>query len=156
MYHQTDTQVYLHTLIALGLFTRSQNVSTVLIMDQDHFFPVCLFDFQLHLVHWNTKYASFNEAASQPDGLAVVGVFLKVRSNNSNVLFPFTVNTTSSLLMIIYDHISTLSVLFFFFQIGDDNPNLQKLIDAFNAIRNAVSFYFTKNIFMHLMYKILD
>uniref|UniRef100_A0A3P9MZ39 carbonic anhydrase n=1 Tax=Poecilia reticulata TaxID=8081 RepID=A0A3P9MZ39_POERE len=32
----------------------------------------------LHLVHWNTKYASFGEAASQPDGLAVVGVFLKV------------------------------------------------------------------------------
>lgn len=34
--------------------------------------------FQLHLVHWNTKYASFGEAASQPDGLAVVGVFLQV------------------------------------------------------------------------------
>lgn len=36
--------------------------------------------FQLHLVHWNTKYASFGEAASQPDGLAVVGVFLQVSS----------------------------------------------------------------------------
>lgn len=34
---------------------------------------------ELHLVHWNTtKYKSFNEAASQPDGLAVLGVFLKV------------------------------------------------------------------------------
>lgn len=33
---------------------------------------------QLHLVHWNTKYSSFSEAAIQPDGLAVVGVFLKV------------------------------------------------------------------------------
>uniref|UniRef100_A0A667ZL56 Carbonic anhydrase n=1 Tax=Myripristis murdjan TaxID=586833 RepID=A0A667ZL56_9TELE len=33
---------------------------------------------ELHLVHWNTKYPSFAEAASQPDGLAVVGVFLKV------------------------------------------------------------------------------
>lgn len=31
-------------------------------------------------MHWNTKYASFGEAASQPDGLAVVGVFLKVGS----------------------------------------------------------------------------
>lgn len=34
---------------------------------------------QLHLVHWNTKYPSFGEAASKPDGLAVVGVFLQVR-----------------------------------------------------------------------------
>lgn len=37
-----------------------------------------LLHFQLHLVHWNTKYPSFGEAASQPDGLAVVGVFLQV------------------------------------------------------------------------------
>lgn len=34
---------------------------------------------QLHLVHWNTKYADFGEAAGKPDGLAVVGVFLQVR-----------------------------------------------------------------------------
>lgn len=34
---------------------------------------------ELHLVHWNTtKYASFKEAAEHPDGLAVLGVFLKV------------------------------------------------------------------------------
>ena len=33
---------------------------------------------ELHLVHWNTKYPNFGEAASKPDGLAVVGVFLKV------------------------------------------------------------------------------
>ncbi|XP_058981167.1 carbonic anhydrase 2 [Musca domestica] len=33
---------------------------------------------ELHLVHWNTtKYQTFNEAAAQPDGLAVLGVFLK-------------------------------------------------------------------------------
>lgn len=33
---------------------------------------------ELHLVHWNTtKYKSFGEAASAPDGLAVLGVFLK-------------------------------------------------------------------------------
>uniref|UniRef100_A0A8C4ZW15 Carbonic anhydrase n=1 Tax=Gadus morhua TaxID=8049 RepID=A0A8C4ZW15_GADMO len=36
-----------------------------------------MFPCELHLVHWNTKYPSFGEAASQPDGLAVVGVFLK-------------------------------------------------------------------------------
>ena len=35
---------------------------------------------QLHLVHWNTsKYNTFAEAAKAPDGLAVLGVFLKVR-----------------------------------------------------------------------------
>lgn len=35
---------------------------------------------ELHLVHWNkTKYSSISEAASHPDGLAVLGVFLKVR-----------------------------------------------------------------------------
>lgn len=34
---------------------------------------------QLHLVHWNArKYSTFGEAASAPDGLAVVGVFLEV------------------------------------------------------------------------------
>lgn len=34
---------------------------------------------ELHLVHWNTtKYATFNEAAEHPDGLCVLGVFLKV------------------------------------------------------------------------------
>ncbi|XP_051553061.1 carbonic anhydrase isoform X2 [Myxocyprinus asiaticus] len=37
---------------------------------------------QLHLVHWNTKYPNFGEAASKPDGLAVVGVFLKIGSAN--------------------------------------------------------------------------
>ncbi|XP_061925701.1 carbonic anhydrase [Entelurus aequoreus] len=40
------------------------------------------FPCELHLVHWNTKYASFGEAASQPDGLAVVGVFLKIGAAN--------------------------------------------------------------------------
>ena len=35
---------------------------------------------ELHLVHWNsTKYPTFAEAARHPDGLAVLGVFLKVR-----------------------------------------------------------------------------
>ncbi|BES90969.1 carbonic anhydrase [Nesidiocoris tenuis] len=34
---------------------------------------------ELHLVHWNSeKYSSFKEAARQPDGLAVLGVFLEV------------------------------------------------------------------------------
>ncbi|CAJ1087241.1 carbonic anhydrase-related protein [Xyrichtys novacula] len=55
------------------------------------------FPCELHLVHWNTKYPSFGEAAPQPDGLAVVGVFLKI---------------------------------------GAANPRLQKVLDAFEAIRS--------------------
>lgn len=53
------------------------------------------YDGELHLVHWNaTKYASFNEAALHPDGLAVLGVFLQVGEHNSELdkvcrLLPF-------------------------------------------------------------------
>lgn len=43
------------------------------------------FPCELHLVHWNTKYPSFGEAASQPDGLAVVGVFLRIGAANPNL-----------------------------------------------------------------------
>lgn len=39
----------------------------------------CILWFQLHLVHWNPKYNTFGEALKQPDGIAVVGIFLKVR-----------------------------------------------------------------------------
>ncbi|KAG7272295.1 hypothetical protein CRUP_014180 [Coryphaenoides rupestris] len=51
---------------------------------------------ELHLVHWNTKYPSFGDAANKPDGLAVVGVFLKI---------------------------------------GGENAQLQKVLDAFDAIK---------------------
>ncbi|KPP59648.1 carbonic anhydrase-like, partial [Scleropages formosus] len=51
---------------------------------------------ELHLVHWNTKYPSFSDAATKPDGLAVLGVFLKV---------------------------------------GAANPQLQKVLDALDAIK---------------------
>ncbi|XP_073085884.1 carbonic anhydrase 3 isoform X2 [Manis javanica] len=33
---------------------------------------------QLHLVHWNPKYSNFGGALKQPDGIAVVGIFLKI------------------------------------------------------------------------------
>ena len=33
---------------------------------------------QLHLVHWNTKYGLFSKAVSEPDGLAVIGIFLEL------------------------------------------------------------------------------
>ena len=32
----------------------------------------------MHLVHWNKKYENPNTAAGQPDGLAVVGMFIEV------------------------------------------------------------------------------
>lgn len=78
---------------------------------------------QLHLVHWNTKYANFGEAASKPDGLAVVGVFLKVSRIPSSLGLE-TQNPRCS--------------RGFVFQVGDANPNLQKLLDAFNGIKTKV------------------
>ncbi|XP_065512596.1 carbonic anhydrase 9 isoform X2 [Caloenas nicobarica] len=33
---------------------------------------------EIHVVHYNTKYASIQEAMNQPDGLAVLGAFLEV------------------------------------------------------------------------------
>ncbi|NXH11487.1 CAH9 anhydrase, partial [Bucco capensis] len=33
---------------------------------------------EIHVVHYNTKYDSFNEAMDRPDGLAVLGAFLEV------------------------------------------------------------------------------
>lgn len=39
---------------------------------------------EVHFVFWNTSYASFNEAIEKPDGLAVVGVFLKEGKYNDN------------------------------------------------------------------------
>ncbi|XP_020038354.1 carbonic anhydrase 13 [Castor canadensis] len=38
---------------------------------------------ELHVVHWNSdKYPSFVEAAHEPDGLAVLGVFLQTGEHN--------------------------------------------------------------------------
>ncbi|XP_068199776.1 carbonic anhydrase 1-like [Antennarius striatus] len=62
----------------------------------EHTVAGTMFPAELHLVHWNTQYSSFGDAASKPDGLAVVGVFLKI---------------------------------------GEKNPNLQKLLDAFGSIK---------------------
>uniref|UniRef100_A0A493TM76 Carbonic anhydrase n=2 Tax=Anas platyrhynchos TaxID=8839 RepID=A0A493TM76_ANAPP len=36
------------------------------------------YDAELHIVHWNVKYGKFAEAVKHPDGLAVVGIFMKV------------------------------------------------------------------------------
>ncbi|XP_053322709.1 carbonic anhydrase 2-like isoform X2 [Spea bombifrons] len=41
---------------------------------------------ELHIVHWNSeKYGSFVEAANQPDGLGVIGVFLKIGEDNASI-----------------------------------------------------------------------
>uniref|UniRef100_A0A6P7F8M6 Carbonic anhydrase n=1 Tax=Diabrotica virgifera virgifera TaxID=50390 RepID=A0A6P7F8M6_DIAVI len=41
---------------------------------------------ELHMVHWNSaKYADINEAASNPDGLSVLGVFLKPGKKNDEL-----------------------------------------------------------------------
>jgi len=41
---------------------------------------------ELHLVHYNTKYGSFGEAADKADGLAVIGIFIKVGKENTELL----------------------------------------------------------------------
>uniref|UniRef100_A0A8C5QML1 Carbonic anhydrase n=1 Tax=Leptobrachium leishanense TaxID=445787 RepID=A0A8C5QML1_9ANUR len=41
---------------------------------------------ELHIVHWNSgKYSTYVEAASQPDGLAVIGVFLKIGEHSTQL-----------------------------------------------------------------------
>ncbi|XP_074064674.1 carbonic anhydrase 2-like isoform X2 [Macrotis lagotis] len=40
---------------------------------------------ELHLVHWNTKYDDFQVAVTKDDGLAVVGVFLEIGSDNQGM-----------------------------------------------------------------------
>lgn len=44
----------------------------------EHTFDGKVYDGELHLVHWNTKYGSFGEAVDKGDGLAVIGIFLQV------------------------------------------------------------------------------
>ncbi|XP_037537383.1 carbonic anhydrase [Nematolebias whitei] len=48
----------------------------------EHYVNGMKFPCELHLVHWNNKYPSFAEAADKPDGLAVIGVFLKIGAAN--------------------------------------------------------------------------
>ena len=37
-----------------------------------------MFSAELHLVHYNTKYGDLGNAVDKPDGLAVLGMFIKV------------------------------------------------------------------------------
>lgn len=43
----------------------------------EHTINGAMYAAELHLVHYNTKYGSFGEAANKPDGLAVFGFFIK-------------------------------------------------------------------------------
>lgn len=46
----------------------------------DHVSYPLVMVFQLHLVHWNAvKFENFEDAALEENGLAVIGVFLKVK-----------------------------------------------------------------------------
>ena len=36
-----------------------------------------MFDAELHIVHYNSKYGDPNNALDKPDGLAVLGMFIK-------------------------------------------------------------------------------
>ncbi|KAJ6657201.1 hypothetical protein lerEdw1_002790 [Lerista edwardsae] len=52
----------------------------------EHTVDCKVFPAELHLVHWNCcKYASFEEALMEDNGLAVIGVFLKLGANHSGL-----------------------------------------------------------------------
>lgn len=67
----------LYFLTDWGLMTNTQQTGFKTHVERIISYHGFLFS-QLHLVHWNTKYPNFGDAASKSDGLAVVGVFLKV------------------------------------------------------------------------------
>lgn len=100
---------------------------------------------QLHLVHWNTRYPSFKDAAGESDGLAVVGVFLKVTDQR---LLPSESHTRSVLAEKVRYELDLISesnpVLCFcvfpcdVLQIGPANPRVQKVLDALSSIKTKV------------------
>ncbi|XP_053127408.1 carbonic anhydrase 5A, mitochondrial [Hemicordylus capensis] len=52
----------------------------------EHTVDCKVFPAELHLVHWNScKFASFEEAVMEDNGLAVIGVFLKLGANHSGL-----------------------------------------------------------------------
>ncbi|AWP01442.1 putative carbonic anhydrase 7 isoform 4 [Scophthalmus maximus] len=51
----------------------------------EHTVEGCSYASELHLVHWSAvKYKTFGEAASAPDGLAVLGIFLDVTTTDGS------------------------------------------------------------------------
>ena len=63
-----------------------------LLLDFVHVLTLYL-SLQLHIVHWNEKMGSFGDAASQTNGLAVLGVLIQVQYNH---LIPAPVDRTSA------------------------------------------------------------
>merc|ERR1712016_99717 len=59
------------------------------------------FSAELHLVHYNTKYGDLGNAVDKPDGLAVLGMFIKVRNEGddreSTAILPRSGLSTESL-----------------------------------------------------------
>ncbi|XP_062818055.1 carbonic anhydrase 5A, mitochondrial isoform X2 [Anolis carolinensis] len=52
----------------------------------EHTIDCKVFPAELHLVHWNScKYESFEEALMEENGLAVIGVFLKLGTNHGGL-----------------------------------------------------------------------
>ncbi|XP_048372144.1 carbonic anhydrase 5A, mitochondrial isoform X2 [Sphaerodactylus townsendi] len=52
----------------------------------EHTVDCKVFPAELHLVHWNScKFSSFEEAVMEDDGLAVIGVFLKIGVRHSGL-----------------------------------------------------------------------
>ena len=56
-----------------------------------------MFAAELHLVHFNTKYGDLNSAVDKEDGLAVLGVLIKVCSDSSATIPSRWVPSTRSL-----------------------------------------------------------
>ena len=56
-----------------------------------------MFAAELHLVHFNTKYGDLNSAVDKEDGLAVLGVLLKVDLDSSKIILTRWVRSMRSL-----------------------------------------------------------
>lgn len=101
--------------------------------------------FQLHLVHWNSdKYSLFEEAVMEDNGLAVIGVFLKVhkharQSTRTPNLWPADVwRWVMRALAEEWFDLWPGPASVIFAQVGKRHEGLQKLVDALPAIRHKV------------------
>lgn len=57
------------------------------------------FSMKLHIVNWNSdKYTSFDEAKTQPDGLAVIAIWFTISQDN-NTLLDDVINAVQDLIL---------------------------------------------------------
>ncbi|XP_060524873.1 carbonic anhydrase 2-like [Cylas formicarius] len=66
----------------------------------EHIFEGRAYSMEAHAVHYNTKYADFDEAHDKPDGLAVVGFFLEATDNEDNPCFNKLTNAVKKIVEI--------------------------------------------------------